>query len=80
LAELTVKMAIYRFHAIPIKISTQFFKYMEKQFTNSSGKAKPQKSENKFLGKWMDLEDIILSEVTQSQMNTHGIHSLISGY
>jgi hypothetical protein len=34
----------------------------------------------KFLGKWMDLEDIILSEVTQSQKNTHGIHSLIRGY
>ena len=33
-----------------------------------------------FLGKWMDLEDISLSEVTQSQKNTHGIHSLISGY
>ena len=24
----------------------------------------------KFLGKWMDLEDIILSEVTQTQKNT----------
>jgi hypothetical protein len=34
----------------------------------------------KFIGKWMDLEDIILSEVTQSQKNTHDIHSLISGY
>ena len=34
----------------------------------------------KFLGKWMDLEDIILSEVTQSQKNIHDIHSLISGY
>ena len=33
----------------------------------------------KFLGKWMELENI-LSEVTQSQKNTHGIHSLISGY
>ena len=33
----------------------------------------------KFLGKWMDLEDNILSEVTQSQKNTHGVHSLISG-
>jgi hypothetical protein len=32
----------------------------------------------KLLGKWMDLEDIILSEVTQSQKNTHGMHSLIS--
>jgi hypothetical protein len=34
----------------------------------------------KFLGKWMDLEDIILSEVTQSQKNSHDIHSLILGY
>jgi hypothetical protein len=25
----------------------------------------------KFLGKWLDLEDIILSEVIQSQKNTH---------
>jgi hypothetical protein len=25
----------------------------------------------------MDLEDIILSEVSQSQKNTHGMHSLI---
>jgi hypothetical protein len=29
----------------------------------------------KFLGKWMDLEDIILSEVTQSQKNTHDMYS-----
>ena len=34
----------------------------------------------KFSDKWMDLEDIILSEVTQSQKNTHDMHSLISGY
>jgi hypothetical protein len=34
----------------------------------------------KFSGKWKDLEDIILSEVTQSQKNTHDMHSLISGY
>jgi hypothetical protein len=34
----------------------------------------------KFLGKWMDLEDIILSEVTQSQKNTHDMHSLIRRY
>ena len=34
----------------------------------------------KFLGKWMDPEDIILSEVTQSQKITLDIHSLISGY
>jgi len=30
----------------------------------------------KFIGKWMELENIILSEVTQSQKNTHGMHSL----
>jgi hypothetical protein len=34
----------------------------------------------KFLGKWMDLEGIILSEVTQSQNNSHDVHSVISGY
>jgi hypothetical protein len=34
----------------------------------------------KFLDKWMDLEDVILREVTQSQKNTHSMHSLISGY
>jgi hypothetical protein len=34
----------------------------------------------KFLGKWMDLEDIILSEVIQLQKNTRVVHSLISGY
>jgi hypothetical protein len=34
----------------------------------------------KILGKCIDLEDIILSEVTQSQKNTHNIHSLISEY
>ena len=32
----------------------------------------------KFLGKWMELENIILSEVSQSQKSTHGMHSLIS--
>jgi hypothetical protein len=34
----------------------------------------------KFLGKWMDLEDITLSEVTPSQKNSQDMHSLISGY
>jgi hypothetical protein len=34
----------------------------------------------KFLGKWMYLEDIILSEVTQTQKKTLDMHSLISGY
>jgi hypothetical protein len=34
----------------------------------------------KFLGKWMDLDSIILSEVTQSQKNSRDMYSLISGY
>jgi hypothetical protein len=34
----------------------------------------------KVLVKWVDLEVIILSEVTQSQKNTHDMYSLISGY
>ena len=34
----------------------------------------------KFLGKWMDLKDIILSEVTQSEKNIDDMPSLISGY
>jgi hypothetical protein len=33
----------------------------------------------KFAVKWIELENI-LNEVTQLQKNTHGIHSLISGY
>jgi hypothetical protein len=31
-----------------------------------------------FLGKWMDLEGIILHEVTQSEKNSHDMYSLIS--
>jgi hypothetical protein len=34
----------------------------------------------KFLGKWLDLEGIILREVTQSQKNLHNMYSLISGF
>jgi hypothetical protein len=34
----------------------------------------------KFLDKWMDVKDIILRELTQSQKNTHDMHSLISEY
>jgi hypothetical protein len=33
-----------------------------------------------FLGKWMYLEDIILSEVTPSQKKSLDMHSLISGH
>jgi hypothetical protein len=34
----------------------------------------------KCLDKWLDLEGIILSEVTQSQKNSNDMYSLISGY
>jgi hypothetical protein len=33
-----------------------------------------------FSGKWMHPENIIRSEVTQSQKDMHGIYSFISGY
>jgi hypothetical protein len=33
-----------------------------------------------FAGKWMELENIILSEVTQIQKDIHGIYSLINRY
>jgi hypothetical protein len=33
-----------------------------------------------FLGKWMDLEGIMQSELTQSQKNSHSMYSLVSGY
>jgi hypothetical protein len=34
----------------------------------------------KFLGKWMHLEDVILSELNHLQKNTHGMYPLINGY
>jgi hypothetical protein len=34
----------------------------------------------KFAGKWMELENIILREVSKTQRNTLGIYSLISEY
>jgi hypothetical protein len=34
----------------------------------------------KFLGKWIELENIILCEVTQLEKNIHGMHALRSGY
>jgi hypothetical protein len=34
----------------------------------------------KFTSKWMELENIILRQITQSQKNIHGMYSPISGY
>ena len=33
-----------------------------------------------FAGKWLELENIMLSEVTQTQKDLHGMYSLISEY
>ena len=33
-----------------------------------------------FASKWVELENIILSEVTQTQKDMHGMYSLIRGY
>jgi hypothetical protein len=33
-----------------------------------------------FAGKWMELENIILSEVSQTQKARHSLYSLICGY
>ena len=48
-----------------------------------NGKGRSAMKRNEFmksLGKWLDLEGIILSEVTHLQKNLNDMHSLISGY
>jgi hypothetical protein len=34
----------------------------------------------KFAGKWMELEKVILDEVTLAQKDKYGMHSLICGH
>ena len=34
----------------------------------------------KFVGKWMELENIFMSEVTKTQKYMHGMYSLINEY
>jgi hypothetical protein len=41
---------------------------------------KNEKDIMNFAGKWMDLENIILSEVTQTQKDMHDMYSMISRY
>ena len=41
---------------------------------------KKNKDNLNFAGKWMGLENIILSEVTQTQKDNYHMHSLISGF
>ena len=33
-----------------------------------------------FAGKWIELANVVLSEVTQTQKDIHGMYSLISEY
>ena len=49
-------------------------------FTMESSSAIKNKDIMNFTGKWVELENIILSEVTQTQKDMHGMYPLISGY
>jgi hypothetical protein len=42
--------------------------------------ARKSKDIMNFAGKWVDLENIPLSELSQSPKEKHGVYSLISGY
>jgi hypothetical protein len=59
-------------------MDTEYVVHLHKLLHNNS--AIKNNEFMKFIGKWIDLEDIILSEITQSQKNTHDMHSLICGY
>jgi hypothetical protein len=52
----------------------------KKTKTNKQTNKKKTKDFMKFAGKCIDLENNILSEVTQIQKNIYGLNSLISGY
>jgi hypothetical protein len=39
-----------------------------------------KKGITKFSGKWVELENIVLSEVTQIQKDMHSMYSLVNGY
>jgi hypothetical protein len=69
-------MAIYHFYEILTNLKFYYW-YI---YTMEYYSAIKNNEFMKFLGKWMDLEGIILSEVTQSQKNSHDMYSLISGY
>ena len=63
--------------------STEYTEWIKKMWYNNTMQYYPAIKINDFmklLGKWMELESAILSEVSQSQKNTHGMYSLISGY
>jgi hypothetical protein len=57
-------------------MDTEHVVHLQMEYYSASKKNKFMK----ILGKWMDLEVIILSEVTQSQRHSHSMYSLICGY
>jgi hypothetical protein len=50
------------------------------QYDKMSFDEYPKKNIKNFAGKWVKLENIILSKVTQTQKNTYDMYSLVSGY
>ena len=58
----------------------EWIKKMYYIYTVGYYSALKNKTITNFAGKWMELENIILSEVAQLQKHMHGIYSFISGY
>jgi hypothetical protein len=58
----------------------EWIKKMYYIYTVGYYSALKNKNITNFAGKWMELENIILSEVAQLQKHMHGIYSFISGY
>jgi hypothetical protein len=52
---------------------------IENSYTMEYYSAIKSKDFMSFAGKWMELENIILSKVTQTQKDMHGMYSRISG-
>jgi hypothetical protein len=58
----------------------EWIKKMWYSYTMEFHSAIKNKDIMNFAGKWRELENIFLSEVTESQKNMHGMYSLLSGY
>jgi hypothetical protein len=78
IAALFIKARSCKEHRCPS--TEEWIQKMQHIFTMEYYSAIKNNDFMKFLGKWMELKNIFLSEITQSQKNTRGVHSLISGY
>jgi hypothetical protein len=58
----------------------EWIKKMWYIYTMECYSAIKNKESMNFAGKWMELENIILSEVIQTQKDIHGMHSPINEY